>query len=149
MHARRQARHQPGNHWIMAGSPPHQGLHIPQQLLGIETHAQVLDAQGPARVDEGGEEGVVHRAAGRLLGVDAVVPGHLLNLRRCPREERPASEVHSMGLGIALEHLRRIARIHGDGDKKHLGPEIGAEACLQPGQLRGQQRTGVGAGGDR
>ena len=55
-----------------------------------------------------------------------------------------------MGLGIALEHRRRIPlRIHGDGDKKHPGAKIRAEACLQPGQLRGQQWTGIGAGGDR
>ena len=91
---------------------------------------------------------MVHRAAGRLLRVDAVLSGHLLDLRRCPREERPASQVRPMGLGIALEHLRRIPlRIHSDGDK-HLGPEIRAEACLQPGQLRGQQWTGVRAGGE-
>ena len=100
-----------------------------QQLIGIETHAQVLDAQGPAGVDEGGGRcGPPRRGASswsrcRIAGPPAGSP--------VSREERPASQVRPMGLGIALEHLRRIPlRIHGDGDKKYLGPEsVPRRAC--------------------
>jgi hypothetical protein len=99
-------------------------------------------------VDEGGQEGVVHVAAGCLFVDDAIVPGHLPDLRQRPREERPAGRVRPLRLRIALEHCWCIPlRIHGDRDKKHARAKIRAEACLEPGQLGRQQRTGIGARG--
>ena len=97
-----------GNHCVMTRSPRAQGPASRAAAHRDRNARPGTGRAGPAGVDEGGEEGVVHRAAGRLLRVDAVLSGHLLDLRRCPREERPASQVRPMGLGIALEHLRRI-----------------------------------------
>src|SRR6266536_2269675 len=85
-------------------------------------------------------------ATRRFLVKDPIALGDVADLSLCAAEKSPAGGVRLVCLSVALENFRRVAlRVHGDRDEINFLAEIGAEAILDVGHFRRQQRTGVRA----
>src|SRR6185369_15915445 len=118
---------------------------VPQELVGIEADAEVLDAERSALVYDRRQEGVIDVASRILPRIDAVAPPDVPDLGRCARQERPARGIRAVIPGVLRENRRRVALgIHGDRHKPDLRTEIGAKPLLDLRHLSGEQRTRVG-----
>src|SRR5262245_9079143 len=81
---------------------------VAPEFFRVEAHAEILYTQHALRVDDRGQEGVVHAAALGPGREHAVATGDVADDVWIAGGEEPAGGIGAEGLGIFLEHLRRI-----------------------------------------
>src|SRR6266487_593933 len=117
---------------------------ISAKLVRVEAHAEILDAQDSASINNGSKKRVVHVTIGRFRGKYAVLARHVPNGHRVTGKEAPASEISGERLCVLLQYRGRVALwVDGDGNEYDFHTEIMPELILNVRHHRRQYGAGV------